>query len=224
MSQSALARKFQLEKRPKSRASSRVVDFIHEDISDLDLIRRLKMGDKTAFSLLVRRWQKTVYTQCFRQVGRKSIAEELVQDIFLAIYRSASNFREEAKFSTWLFRIVINHCKNKNQYGYRRKEKFHEPIEGSDPERPRELAAVSANPEELSHQASLKAAIQDGLANLDEKQRCILILRDIQGLSYDEIAEIIDTPKGTVKSRIHRARLSLAEKLKTQITLEDLED
>lgn len=205
--------------------SKPAVQKIHyPSLEDAQLVSHAKAGEKAAYAELVRRWQTRVYSQCLRQLGEKSIAEEITQDIFLSIFRALPRFREEAKFSTWLFRIVINHCKNRRMYQQRRHRRGHEPIEGNNEEMPRELPTSDLNPEQELQKKRLRALLQTALGKLEEKQKQILILRDVQGLSYDEISDILDIPNGTVKSRIHRARMEVAKLLRGKISSEDIED
>lgn len=192
------------------------------NLTDDQLVERTKQGDKRAFGTLVQRWQRQVYSQCLRQLRNPLIAEEVAQDVFIAVYRAIPSFRAEARFSTWLFRIVINHCKNKVQYQIRRHKERHEPLEGLNPEIPRELPVEEPNAEQVLQKKKMIELLQDALAQLDEKQRAIIVLRDVQGLSYEEICEILSLPKGTVKSRIHRARQEVAKLLKGKISAADL--
>lgn len=191
-------------------------------LTDDQLVERTKQGNKKAFGTLVKRWQRQVYSQCLRQLRNPLTAEEVAQDVFISVYKAIPSFRAEAKFSTWLFRITINHCKNKAQYQTRRHNDSHEPLEGFNPEFPRQLPADEPNAEQMLQKKKMIKLLQNALDQLEEKQRAILVLRDIQGLSYEEICEILSLPKGTVKSRIHRARQEVAKLLKGKISSEDL--
>ena len=192
------------------------------NLTDDQLVQETKKGNKKAFGELVRRWQKKVYSQCLRYLRNPLTAEEVAQDVFVSIYKAIPNFREEARFSTWLYRIVINHCKNKSQYQNRRHQNSHEPLEGTNPEIPRQLPIDQLNAEQALQKKKVMGLLQEALNKLEEKQKSILLLRDVQGLSYEEIAEILSLPKGTVKSRIHRARMEVAKLLKGKISPEDL--
>ena len=191
-------------------------------LTDDQLVEKTKLGNKKAFGILVQRWQRQVYSQCLRQLRNPLIAEEVAQDVFIAVYKAIPSFRAEARFSTWLFRIVINHCKNKVQYQTRRHKDRHEPLEGFNPEIPREIPVEQPNAEQVLQKKKVIGLLQNALDQLEEKQKTILILRDVQGLSYDEICEILSLPKGTVKSRIHRARQEVAKLLKGKISSADL--
>jgi len=178
-------------------------------LDDSNLVQKVQTGEKAAFAVLVERWQHKVYTQCVQQLRSTTLAEEATQDIFIKAYQGIGNFRFKSKFSTWLFRIVVNHCSNIKGYNYRRKQELHEPLEGKNPELPRELPSNQNNPHQLNEKKELKAIIHDCIAQLPDQQREILILRDIQEFSYEEICSILNLNNGTVKSRVHRAREAL---------------
>lgn len=194
---------------------------------DAELVRRFKGGDTAAFTAIVERYQDRVYSQCLRWLGDKTLAEEVAQDVFLALYRSLERFRGDARLSTWIYRVVINHCKNKRMYRNRRHLDRHEPLEGtragSDEDGPvRQLPHHGPGTDEATWANEAEQIVQEGLMRLDEEQRQIILLRDIQDLSYEQISEILGLPRGTVKSRLHRARAALASVLSERIKLEDV--
>lgn len=193
--------------------------------TDSDLVARFQAGDSAVFSEIVRRYQHRVYTLALRWMRNPAIAEEVAQDVFIALYRSLHSFRGDAKLSTWVYRVVVNHSKNRIQYRSRRRMTQHDPIHppSSDEERPlRQLASDEAGPDAGQHRHDAQRIVTEGLAQLDEEQRMIVTLRDIEDLSYEEISAILDIPRGTVKSRLHRARLQLAAVVSRQITHEDV--
>lgn len=193
-------------------------------VPDAELVRRFKEGDRTAFAEIVRRYQDRVFTMCVRWMGDREIAEEVAQDVFLALFRSLSGFRGDAQLSTWVYRVVINHCKNRRLYRRRRHVDQHEPLEG-DPEDEmptRQIADGGPGTDAPLHAAQAGSMLHDALEVLDEEQRQIIVLREVQDLSYEEIADILDLPKGTVKSRLHRARTELAAVLARRISKEDV--
>jgi RNA polymerase sigma-70 factor (ECF subfamily) len=193
-------------------------------VSDAELVRRFKGGDRAAYSAIVERYQHRVYTLCARWMGNDRIAEEVAQDVFLALYRSLADFRGDAQLSTWIFRVAINHCKNRKQYRRRRAEDQHEPLEGlGDDDGPkRQLAADGPPPDAGLHRDEAELLVREGLAALDDEQRAIIVMRDVDDRSYEEIAEILDLPRGTVKSRLHRARAELAKLLSRKIGKQDV--
>lgn len=180
--------------------------------SDEELVRRFKAGDREAFSELVRRYQDRVYTLCLRWMGDAATAEDVAQEVFLSLYKSLMDFRGDAKLSTWIFRVATNHCKNRRIHLIRRAADRHEPLEGlsRDDAPPREIADEKAGTDRGLHRSEAEQLIQTALAALDETHRSVVVLRDIEDLSYEEIAEILELPRGTVKSRLHRARADLA--------------
>ena len=141
-------------------------------------------------------------------------------------FRSLKNFRGDAQLSTWIYRVVINHCKNRRQYRRRRHMTRHEPLEGDrqdDEDGPkRQLAGEGPLPDAQVHQTDAERLIRDALAQLPEEQRAIIVLRDIEDQSYEEISDLLDLPRGTVKSRLHRARAQLAKILARQVKAEDV--
>lgn len=193
--------------------------------SDVELVRRFKEGDRNAFSTIVDRYQHRVYTMCCRWMHDDQVAEEVAQDVFIALYRSLGEFRGDAQLSTWIFRVVVNHCKNKKLYGKRRAVGRHEPLEGEprgDDDPPRQIAADGPGTDAPLHASEAEVLVREALTHLDEEQRSIIVMRDVEDLAYEEIAEILNLPRGTVKSRLHRARAELARVLSRKIAKEDV--
>lgn len=193
--------------------------------SDTVLVQRFKDGDRSAYAEIVRRYQDKVYTLAYRWMHNDQIAREVSQDVFLALYRSLANFRGDAKLSTWIHRVVVNHCKNRRLYRRRRQTDQHEPLEGKriDDDVPaRQLAHDGPGADAGMHRSEAEVLVHEALAQMDEEQRMIIVLRDIEDLGYDEIAEILDIARGTVKSRLHRARGTLARVLSRRIDKRDV--
>jgi RNA polymerase sigma-70 factor (ECF subfamily) len=188
-----------------------------DDSEDLELLQRARSGDRAAFNRLIRKYQTRVYNFCFRMVRDVEDAEELTQDVFVKLFANLKRFRAEAKFSTWLFQIAKNLSLNKLQYLKRRKHYAHtsldEPKRSLDEELGSDLAddADDAEAQVTGHET--RQLIHDKIDDLREEYRIPLILRDIEGLSYDEIAKAMNLAEGTVKSRIHKARLELKNSL-----------
>jgi RNA polymerase sigma-70 factor (ECF subfamily) len=181
-------------------------------------------GTKKAFEILITRWQNAIYTFCYRKLSHQEQAEELTQEIFIAAYRGIGSFRNDAKFSTWLFQIATNRCKNQHGYRERRKYKDHEPLEGSNPEIKRDIPDNKPSADVQIHKKQQVKILQHAIDQLDEKYRVILILFDIQNIPQAEISNILSLPIGTIKSRVHRARLELAKSLKGKINPNDIGD
>ena len=169
------------------------------DPSPADLVRA-STGDAGAFTLIVERYQGMVYSVAYNVLGNHTDAEDAAQEAFLRCYRKLPQYRSEATFSTWLFRLALTAAVD-----YRRREHARpEPVEVP------EFAAESAEPADGIDAATIVAA----LADLPEDYRVPTVLRDVYGLPYQEIAEITGRPLGTVKVMVHRGRASLRLKLR----------
>jgi RNA polymerase sigma-70 factor (ECF subfamily) len=192
--------------------------------TDVDLVARFKAGDRSAFNEIVRRYQDRVYSLCYRWLNEAEAAEETAQDVFLALFRSLATFRGDATLSTFLFKITLNHCRNRRAHRARRAWGRHEPLTrvGDDDAPPREVADEGPAPDRGTTAREANAIITEALAALDEDHRQILLLRDVEDLSYEEIADILDLPRGTVKSRLHRARAELAVALGRRVRAQDV--
>lgn len=192
--------------------------------SDAELVRRFKEGDRSAYSEIVRRYQHRVFTQCIRWMGDEAVAEEVAQDVFLALFRSLAEFRGDAQLSTWIYRVVVNHCKNRRLYRKRRATERHEPLEGTgrDDEPQRQIAADQPDTDWSMHRGEAEILVRDALSKLDDEQRSIIVMRDVEDLSYEEIADVLEVPRGTVKSKLHRARAELAKVLSRKISKQDV--
>jgi RNA polymerase sigma-70 factor (ECF subfamily) len=193
--------------------------------TDEELVERFKRGDRSAFSALVTRHQDAMYTLCLRQLRNPTVAEEVSQDAFLSIFKGLHRFRGEARFKTWMFRVAVNHCKNRRLYRQRRATNRHESLDqpaGPDDDAPRRQLPSDATTDSRVHQQQAKRLLENAMARLDEEQRTIIVLRDLEDLSYEEISAILDLPRGTVKSRLHRARLQLTQTLSRDVRREDI--
>ena len=186
------------------------------------LVRRLKARDEDAFREMVRTYQEQVYNLVFRMLGNHEEAEDLSQDVFVTVFKSIDRFRGDSKLSTWLYRIAANQCKNRYKYLARRQFHAAKPLDelserdaaGRDGGPVMSLQAQISEPDKIVEGKRLEEAIQREIAALDDEQRLLVVLRDIQGLSYQEMAVITELPEGTVKSRLHRARRNLKKQLK----------
>ena len=176
---------------------------------ELTVIRRVQHGDTEAFELLVAAYEKTVYNVALQMTGSREDAQDLTQDAFLKAYSSLDSFRGDSKFSSWLYRIVSNLCLDfKRRQGRRPSASL--TVEDDEGETLQlDIADESQSPETLLEQKLTREAVQRGLRELPDEQRQILLLREIQGMSYEEIGEVMHLEAGTVKSRIFRARKKL---------------
>ena len=180
------------------------------------LIRRLQQRDEKAFEEIVRLYQHKVYNLVYRMIGNQQEAEDVGQEVFVTVFKSIDSFRGEAKFSTWLYRIAANHCKNRMKYlGRRSYKSTGELNEAAEREaadaQPSSIRPHVDGPDAVLEGLELEKTVQDGIKALDEEHRVLVILRDVDDLSYEEISSITGLELGTVKSRLHRARLQLKE-------------
>jgi len=177
---------------------------------DAALMLAFQRGDAGAFRTLFERHARAMVAFCHHFVRDAARAEELAQDVFVKLHQAADRYRPTARFRTFLYRIASNHCLNelrRGEYGARRS------AEGSEPADPDELASAAATPEEAAGAADLERAVTELLARLPEKQRAALVLCRLEGLSYEEIAEVLDTSVSAVKSLVHRATVAAADAL-----------
>ncbi len=185
------------------------------------LVQRLQQRDESAFNEMVRTFQTRVFNLVYRMLGNREEAEDLAQEVFVTVFKSIDSFRGDSKLSTWIYRIAVNHCKNRFKYLSRRNYHANQPLDevserdaaGRDGGPAVSLQAQISEPDKLLMGLQLEEAIQREIACLDEEQRVLVILRDVQGLSYQEIATITQLAEGTVKSRLHRARMTLKDRL-----------
>lgn len=192
--------------------------------SDADLVERFKRGDRRAFHEIVVRYQDRVHTLCYRWLGDGPTAEETAQDVFLALFRNLGTFRGESALSTWIFKVTLNHCKNKRLHRARRGWGRTEPL-GPRPEEEgpeRQIADAGPGADAGTDAREARVLVSEALARLDDDHKQILLLRDVEDLSYEEIADVLEIPRGTVKSRIHRARAELASILARKVGPEDV--
>lgn len=174
-------------------------------MNERELIARLQKRDEAAFEELIRQYEKKVYTLCFRMCGNSEDAEEAAQDAFLALWRGIDRFRQESSLSTWIYRLATNACIDT----LRRRKKQSGSVSLDDEELFVDAVDTSPQPQETVEHRETQKLLQEGLSALPEEYRKVLILREIEGLSYTEIAESASIELGTVKSRISRGRLLL---------------
>jgi RNA polymerase sigma-70 factor (ECF subfamily) len=181
------------------------------------LLRRLRDRDERAFRELLELHRDRVYNITYRMLGNRAEAEDVAQEVFIIVFKTIDQFREQSKFSTWLYRVAVNHCKNRIKYLARRHDRDRDELDetshqangavgGSTPAR-------AAQPDRALEGAQMEKLLQDAIGNLDDDHRVVVVLRDVEDLSIEEICEITGLPEGTVKSRLHRARSALKEKL-----------
>jgi RNA polymerase sigma-70 factor, ECF subfamily len=182
---------------------------------DLQYVILCQKGDTEAFGVLVEKHQKKMLNIAFRMLGDYDDACDVAQESFLAAYKSIKKFKAEAKYSTWLYRIVVNHAKNrlKQLHGADMRENFalNSSGEGESAEIRDHSPASDANPGIQMEKREREAQVQKCITALEDEYREVVVLRDIQGFSYEEIRAILQIPEGTVKSRLSRARNALKD-------------
>jgi RNA polymerase sigma-70 factor, ECF subfamily len=206
-----------LEMTERDTTAAAVVD------EDRRLVDRARAGDVQAFEALVRRYERWVFTLAVRMVGDRAQAEDLAQEVFLKAYRGLRGFRGGARFSTWLYAIASHHCLNYlagRESRMRRAERTDGPRDGrgGSPSSVWDRVADEApGPDAVLERRDLRRLIQDELLRLSEDHRMAVVLRDIQGMSYEEMAETLGVELGTVRSRLHRARMELKARLEPSL-------
>ena len=182
-------------------------------MKDKELVKKAKSGDREAFEQLVTEYEKKVYATAYRFMGSEADAMDMSQEVFIRVFRFLDKFNEESSFSTWLYRITVNVCKD----GIKKRSGRSElPLEIPDEDNDtyvNEISDTRYDPSELYEMTELKREIKQGIDTLPQNYREIIIMRDICGLTYEEISRSLELEIGTVKSRISRARERLRKYL-----------
>ncbi len=182
------------------------------------LLRRLRDRDERAFRELIQGHRDRVYNITFRMLGNRAEAEDVAQEVFITVFKTIETFREESKFSTWLYRVTVNHCKNRIKYLARRHDRDRDELDESSNGHNGAIGSPPpAAPDRALEGAQMEKLLQEAIGNLDDDHRVVVVLRDVEDLSIEEICEITGLPDGTVKSRLHRARLALRKKLQRHV-------
>jgi RNA polymerase sigma-70 factor (ECF subfamily) len=191
-------------------------------VSDLEklLIKKSQSGDVESFELLISSYDKRAYNIAYRVMGNEEDAKDMAQEAMLRVFRSLKDFKGQSSFSTWLYRIVTNVCLD--ELRRRKNDKYvslDSTIQTDSGEMHMELCSDRETPESVYEQVEQREVIKNAIRELNEEYRSVIVLRDIQGFSYEEISNILDCSLGTVKSRINRARTMLRDKLKASMEL-----
>jgi RNA polymerase sigma-70 factor (ECF subfamily) len=179
--------------------------------TDEVLVQQCRQGNKESFAVLVERYQEKIYNLTYRLVSNREDAADLTQEVFYRALLKLTSFRGEASFATWLYRIATNVCYD--QMRAKRNRRVISLDSGWPDERSPELPDPGAGPAELCMRQAIFQRLQEVMAALPIEHRTVLVLREIQGLSYEEIAQVLQCSLGTVKSRLSRARQALKDKL-----------
>lgn len=185
-------------------------------------IERLRGRDERAFNDLVQQYEHRVFRLVFRMLGRRDESEDMVQEVFVQVFKAVESFRGDSKLSTWIYRIAINLCKNRTKYLSRRRSEAQDELEQmSDWRSLHEGRGVTVGetnrPDHVVQGYQLEHIVRISIAALEADFREVLVLRDIEDLPYEEIMEITGLPEGTVKSRIHRARAMLKQRIEAHM-------
>jgi RNA polymerase sigma-70 factor (ECF subfamily) len=183
---------------------------------DGDLVQRWQSGDEGAFEDLVRRHERRVFRLLLRMLGSREEAEDVTQEAFLSLHRHGHRFRREARFSTFVYRVAANAALNRRRTLGRSRNRMNE-------FRVRQQAGMNLpptprNPEDAAAGSEDQVRVQEALLELPPDLRVAVVLYDIEGQSYQEVARVLGIPEGTVKSRIHRARSALRESLRSYVS------
>lgn len=177
------------------------------------LVQQAKAGDRNAFAALVSAYEGKIYNLALRYLGNREDAMDASQEVFLRVFRFLPGFQEESGFSTWIYRIGVNVCKDMLVKRNKRNELSLELPDDEDDYRTVEVADERYDPQAIVEQSDLRESLASAIAELPQQQREMIVLRDIQGLSYEEIGQVLCLESGTVKSRLSRARENLRKKL-----------
>jgi RNA polymerase sigma-70 factor (ECF subfamily) len=183
--------------------------------SDLVLVKRVQRGDKSAFDLLVRKYQHKVVKLVLRYVRNPAEAEDIAQEAFIKAYRALPQFRGDSAFYTWMYRIAINTAKN--SLASRDRSPIAYDLDLTDPEESHGVQARLQDPdtpEGMALTEEIRGIVNSAIEGLPEELKTAIVLRELDGLSYEEIAAAMECPVGTVRSRIFRAREAIDKRLR----------
>ena len=186
---------------------------VSESTSDANLVKRVQQGDRKAFDLLVLRYQHKIIKLIMRYVREPADALDIAQDAFLKAYRALPRFRGDSAFYTWMYRIAINTAKNHLVAQKRRPVDFDLDLQDSEPFDVQHLLKDIDTPEGLALSDEIRQTVQDAIAELPPDLRTAIVLREMEGMSYEEIAQTMECPVGTVRSRIFRAREAIDKRI-----------
>jgi RNA polymerase sigma-70 factor (ECF subfamily) len=179
--------------------------------TDEELVARSVGGDSDSFNELVRRWERPIYALAYRQIGREEDARDVCQETFLRAYRALPGFRGQAKFSSWLYRIALNLCRD-----WLRRERRTPIVQAAEDVDLMELAAAREPSESLEDRVArqdLGRAVERAMTLLSDDQRTAIVLKEYQGLTFQEIADLVGCPLSTVKTRLYQGLTVLRREL-----------
>jgi len=183
------------------------------DLNDAGFLRRLRAQEERAFSVLFRETRDRIYNTVLRMVGCSAEAQDITQDVYLKAYRALAGFRGDANITSWLYRIAVNQVRNRVKYDARRHRRSHDPLDEERHGGAMEVSAALDRPDRKIEAARLEQFLVRALHAMEPEFREVVVLRDIEALSYEEIRGVTGLEMGTVKSRLHRGRKWLAHRL-----------
>lgn len=193
------------------------------ELSDEDVMERCAMGSEAAFRALVSRYRVRIMNLVCRFINDRDRAEEISQEVFLRVFRNRERYRKSGKFSTWIFTIAVNLTKNEIRSRVRHRGTFSlDAMEEESGGQGVSFPDSKPLPDEDLNAREIGQKVAEALHKIPARYREAVVLRDVEGLSYEEVGQILRIPGGTVRSRINRARLMLKERLKPYLGLEDV--
>jgi len=186
---------------------------INAEINEQDLVERLKKGQQWAFNVLVNQYQDRLLKIAYGITLDREDSLEIVQDVFVSVYKNIQSFRQDSSLATWLRKITVNQCLNWKRKWKRRFRWHHDSIENDQDKILYREAEQQATPESGIREREFEFMLEKAIGNLPEKTRAVFILNAFEGLSYEQIATTLDIKKGTVSSRLHWARKHLIQAL-----------
>ena len=183
------------------------------DLNDPRLLERLRRRDERAFALLFRHTRDRIYNTVLRMVGCSAEAQDVTQEVYIKAYRAIAGFRGDASLMSWLYRIAVNQVRSRIKHQSRRRRLYHDPIDEEHQNAKRHTSARLDQPDRLLEGARLERFLVRAIQAMDPDFREVVVLRDIEGLTYSQVQEATGLEMGTVKSRLYRGRTWLAERL-----------
>lgn len=177
------------------------------------LVALLKEGHEGAFCVLVREYEKKLFHVAYGIISDREESLEIVQEVFLKVHRNINTFGEKSRLSTWLYRITVRECFNLLRSWKRRFRRYHQPLETDESDYLSELGTDDSAPDTLYQEKEFEKAFREALKGLGKNARAVFVLKEVEGLSYDEIARILKIKRGTVSSRLCYARKNLRKSL-----------